>query len=90
MAQLLHRKRLEAIFLIVLALLITVVFYRIVEPFIITIFLAAISTVCQFTPKSLPSVFHNRDPFRLRSPFARRSVFARSRSSRNRHHNLRR
>ena len=42
MAELLNRKRLEAIFLIVLALLITVVFYRMVEPFIITIFLAAI------------------------------------------------
>lgn len=42
MAQLLHRKRLEAVFLIVLALLITAVFYRMVEPFIITILLAAI------------------------------------------------
>ncbi len=42
MAELLNRKRMEALFLIALALAITVVFYRMVEPFIITIFLAAI------------------------------------------------
>ena len=42
MAELAERKRMEGIFLIALALLITVVFYHMVSAFIITIFLAAV------------------------------------------------
>jgi predicted PurR-regulated permease PerM len=42
MAELAERKRMEGIFLIALALLITVVFYHMVSAFIVTIFLAAV------------------------------------------------
>ena len=42
MAELVERKRMEGIFLIALALLITVVFYHMVSVFIITVFLAAV------------------------------------------------
>jgi predicted PurR-regulated permease PerM len=42
MAELMERKRMEGIFLIALALLITVIFYHMVSTFVVTIFLAAV------------------------------------------------